>query len=262
MKTSLTFILSAAVISGCSSSVDLMSRWRAGDLPATEQRGVYVKDQNIVVDVMNDDDYLYLTVGVSDRMKQRQIVFQGLTVWFDYQGGDDKRFGVRYPLRTDRPGYGEERPDRGQLRDSSWTFPENFPDELDLLGPAEGEHHRLGMSETKGIEARVQNNSGTLVYTLKVPLMDTGGHLYAIGAHAGTTIGLGIETGGSLQGQGGGRPRGEGGGGEGRGRMGGRGGFGGRGRGGEGGGGDQYRSAREPMKFWAKVQLAAPGAGH
>jgi hypothetical protein len=240
----------ALYLVGCASSINIGSRWGNNDVQQTEQRGIYVKDQNIVVDVLNDNEYLYLTVGVSDRIKQRQVAFQGLTIWFDYQGGDEKRFGIHYPVRAERPQYEGGQPDPERMRDTSWTFPENFSDELEILGPMEGEHHRMHMVEAKGIDAKIQNNSGTLVYSLKVPLLDNGQHSYAIGAKAGTAIGIGIETGTFIQGERGGVPRGGGG-------RGGRGGFGGRGRGGEGMPSEEFRASREPIKFWAKVQLAS-----
>ena len=240
----------ASVLIGCSSSINIGSRWGDHTLQLAERRGIYVKDQNIVVDVLNDDEYLYLTVGVSDRMKQRQIAFQGLTVWFDNHGGDKQRFGIRYPLRGERPLDEGGRPELERMRDTSWTFPEILSDELEILGPIEDEHHRMHMAEAKGVDINIQNSNGTLVYSLKVPLTDNGQHAYAIGTGAGATIGLGIETGALMERERSGGSRGSGG-------RGGRGGFGGRGRGGEGASPEEFRASREPIKFWATVQLAS-----
>jgi len=256
--TPLALILLAAVVAGCSSTPELGSRWTDNGTTGLQGNTFLVKSQNILIGLHNDNEYLYLTVTAGDRMKQRQIAVQGLTVWFDAKGGDDKRFGIHYPLGVMRP----QIEGRGQdfMRDTSWDTAESLSDELDILGPADGEHHRMHMLEAKGVDVKMENREGTLIYSLKVPLMDNGGHAFAIGAKPGSVIGLGIET-PEMSGV---RNRGEGqesGGGGGRGRRG----FGGRGDRGFGGGGgrgdqgspDGARGAREPIKFWGKVTLAA-----
>lgn len=246
--------LLAALLVGCSSTPELASRWTDNETTGLQGNSFLVKSQNILVGLHNDNEYLYLTVNAGDRMKQRQMTVQGLTVWFDSRGGDERRFGIHYPLGVMRPQIeGQDR-----MRDSSWEMAGTISDELDILGPAEDEHHRMHMSETKGIDVKMENREGTLIYSLKVPLMDNGGHAFAIGAKPGSVIGLGIETpempGERNRGEGpqGGGRRGSGGGG-GRGGRG----FGGGGGRGEGGSSDGARSGREPIKFWGKVTLAA-----
>lgn len=273
MKTiALVAFLVLSFLIGCSSPPALTSRWGTGNQEPAQSGSFYVKDQNISVSVQNDAEYLSLTVGVGDRMKQRQIFFRGLTVWFDRKGGDEKRFGIQYPLAAEIPRGAGRRPDAERAPDTSWAFPENIPTELEIFGPGEGEHHRMQMAETKGISVAIDHQAGTMFYTVKVPLMDNGEHLYGIGAAAGSAVGIGIESGGFTrpqgeeragEGMGGGTP----GGGMGRGRRGGGGGGGGgggRGYGGEGRGGGQEgpRSAPEPLKFWGTVILASPNSGN
>ena len=217
---------------------------------------MYIKDQGIAVGIQNDNEYLYLTVDIGDRMKQRQVMFRGLNIWCDYQGGEEKRFGIHYPVGMERPMMDRQRTDADEQPDTSVIFPETFPDDIEIIGPMEGEHHRMKIGETKGIDVKIENRNGTMVYLVKIPLMDNGQHVYGIGAKTGTVIGLGIETGGFMQARReGGEGMGEGGGG-----MGGRGGFGrgggGRRRGGGGASGGGSRPQIEPTKFWTKVKLA------
>ena len=228
--------------------MDLASRWRGSD--QTSEGTVFIKDQNIAIGVENDNEYVYLTLQVADPARQRQISFRGLTVWFDYQGGEKRRFGVRYPVAGERTE--ERRSDAERTADTLRLFPENIPDEVEVIGPMEGEHHRMHLAETGGIDAKIENRSGTMKYFLRVPLMDNGSHLYGIGARTGMVIGLGLETAGFSGGGRGAGPR-MGGGGPGGG-MGGRGGRrGGRVSPGSEGG---SASAPQPIEFWAKIHIA------
>src|SRR5690349_20853814 len=90
--------LLAAVLAGCSSTPELASRWTDNETTGLQGNSFLVKSQNILVGLHNDSEYLSLTVNAGDRMKQRQMTVQGLTVWFDSRGGDERRFGIHYPL--------------------------------------------------------------------------------------------------------------------------------------------------------------------
>jgi hypothetical protein len=257
----LFILLLAALLTGCSSTATLVSHQRPADRQFKPDQTFFLQDQKITVGVQNDNEYLYLQITVPDRRKQRQIAFQGLTVWLDYQGGDERRFGIHYPLPGDRPMFGErpgsgdgppERP-AGEDIDTAALTPVTLSDEIEIIGPMAGEHHRLRMSETRGVLVKLDNSDGVMRYNVTVPLADNGDHLYGIGTHAGGMIGLGIESGGGTPGGRGGGPRmgGEGGRGMGGGMGGG---YGRRGGGGRAAGDEQGRP--EPIKFWGKVQLA------
>ncbi len=235
-------IVAGIVLGGCSSSPELVSRWQGAESRGADS-SAYIKDQNISLKIQNDNEYLSLTVAMGGQAIQRQIYFQGLTVWFDYRGGEERRFGIRYPLRPERsvsePGRVEH------MLDTTWSPVSS--DEIEIFGPLEGEHRMMHMIESRGIDVRIEYRKETVVYRLRVPLMDNGPHLYGIGARAGETIGFGLETSSQVRR---GEPGGFGGGGGGGRRGGGRGGYGRRefpGRENTGG---------EGIKFWAKVRLA------
>jgi hypothetical protein len=216
----------------------------------------YFEDENISLGLLNDENFLYACLIAEDQSIRTQVMRQGLTLWFDPNGGKKKTFGIKFPLgmqargRLGRPGFPTrmESDERGQEQ-----FQERFEEamtELEILGPGKDESKRMSVEEAKGINIIVRPLSGMLVYELKVPLRQSEEHPYAVGAKPGDTIGIGFLSPKQQAGRQGGRM---GGGWPG----GGRGGFGGM-PGGRGmpGGGRMYGMPRT-IKVWAVVQLAA-----
>ncbi len=224
--------------------------------------------------VANDGHSLYLVFSTSDAAVRRQIMRQGLTVWFDPGGGEKKHFGIKFPVgftpgmggrgrRGGRGGFGPRGGGDGDDPGASEGTPDQPdqmepPNRLEVYGPVKDDAHTFVLDAAPGIAVKVGQVEGYLVYELKVPLARTSETPYAIEASAGSVIGLGLETpeierpqrmegvggrGGGMGGRGGG--------------MGGRGG----GMGGRGGGMGDRRSGGfevpKPLKVWATVQLAA-----
>jgi hypothetical protein len=225
---------------------------------------------------MNDGQNLYLVLSASDSTARRQILRQGLIVWFDPSGGEKKHFGLKYPVGVPP----EERPGRGggggyrrspggggggngrPPGDSGGGDPTQSspPDQveptnrIEIYGPAKDDAHNFVTEMAPGITVKIGQAEGYLVYEMKVPLAKTADTPYAIEAKPGALLGFGIET-PKVE-----HPTGEGRGGMGGfgGGMGGRGG-GGMGRGGGGGGGGGQRGEHEqpkPLKGWVTIQLA------
>lgn len=66
--------------------------------------------------------------------------------------------------------------------------------ELEILGPGKDERRMMPIAAAKGIDVNIRFSSGLLVYELKVALIHSAQHPYAIGAEAGKSIGIGLET--------------------------------------------------------------------
>ena len=272
------------LMAGCK-TLEFTSRWKNKDVVIdgknTEWKdSLYALDEHETsVGLINDERFLYIGLITINRDYQRQIMRSGLTVWFDRKGGEDKKFGIHYPLgfggsgsqqglrqnTGDEGSSGEAGGDRPA--ESQMDNPRPLFDELEIYGPGDGEHHRMTAAETGGIDVRVGITNGVLVYELKIPLADNGSTAFAIGTKAGMQIGVGLESsngrGAAPSGSGeGGEGRGGGmGGGRGGGTGGGRGGGMGGGRGGgmgggRGGGGSRSGGQAEPLGVWAKVHLA------
>jgi hypothetical protein len=264
-----------------SNRVRIDSHWRDRDVVVdgsdAEWPGPLVQiddKQPLSVAAVNDAESLYLVFTVSDQATRMQILRQGLIVWFDPGGGDKKQFGIKFPVgmegggmggRFGGGGRGRRAGSSGDRTPSEGDDPGNAdrfepPNRLELLGPKKDDARSFSADRVPGLEVRIGQAQGSLVYELKIPIAKTTEHEYAIGTKPGALIGLGLETPkpeSSREGSGG--MGGGGGGGMGRpgGGMGGRGGggMGGRRGGGGGGGGGEVRP--KPIKAWALLQLAA-----
>ena len=258
---SITFVF-AILLAGCG-KLELNSHWRSrlviidGLNSEWEGAGTYLEDENAFIGLVNDEEYMYVCLASTNREIQTQMMRRGFTLWFDPDGGKKRLFGIRFPLGMQEMGVpmrgrGSER-DLEELRQS---FEESMA-ELEILGPGKDECRRLQVADAEGIFVKVRTLRGGFVYELKVPLAQSEQHPFAIGAEAGNTIGLGLETreinrdmfrervGGGMRGGGG--------------LRGGRG-----GRGGSRGSGMPRGGTRPEMpkslKIWATVQLVSADA--
>jgi hypothetical protein len=251
------------LLAGCG-SLKLSSHWRdVNTVIDGKSTGWFsvrtpIDGDRTSVAIVNDDENLYIGLVTISPALQRTVTREGLVVWFDNEGGDTKKFGIRYPLPSGKPtrGPGEEGGDElplGMLprRDDSGLA----SNELEILQGGEDRGRRMTKMEAGGIELRYHFLLDTLFYELKIPLSESGVHPFAVGAKPGTVLGVGIETAAwrasdSPRQEGGARPD--------RGSGGRRGGVGGGGRGREGGAmnrGDGG-SRPEPLKVWSTVRLA------
>lgn len=253
----------ALTIAGCGGE-EIESRWRDREITidgdASEWRGTEQysdDDKGVRFAIFNDGEFLYLCLTTWNSKTQQQILVRGLTVWFDGQGGDDKRYGIDFPM-TKEP---------AEMRESRETAAKDRAKAIaDLLIRSRSE---MIIGRTKdykgqwmfvedgkelGIEAALALDDRILVYELKVPLTGGEGLPFQDGLSDGIEPGLGLEMGKidvdemrrQMDGQ---RPPGGTGG-----RGGGMGGMGG-GRPGGGRGGTR-EAMEEDLEVWMKVRLA------
>ncbi len=226
----------------------------------------YLEKQNLSFGLLNDENFMYLCLVTNDRDLQRQLMRQGFILWFDPAGGNDKHFGIRFPIgmfamempMMRGPQMREGGESEMEPEDRRKIFAEALQ-ELEILGPGKDDRHRTQVASAKGLELKLnEDENGTLVYELKVPLAQSEEHPYAIGAEAGKKIGVGLETPEIDREQMRERMHGSFGGGWHGGGMGGHRPGGGPGEMGrpEGFGGHRPEMAK-PLKVWAEVQLAS-----
>ena len=217
----------------------------------------YFEKKNVAIGLLNDDEFLYLCFVTEDRILARQIMGRGLILWLDPEGGKKKTFGIRFPIGMQGAGMSMMRRGGEQDQERVRDIFSGSRSELEILGPGKDESERMLASEVKGIAIYLNNLMETIVYEIKIPLIQSEEHPCAVGAENGALVGVGFEipqidmdamrnrmggeTGGGMRGggmRGGGRPGG-----------------------GRPGGGRSERSRmaemNQQLKIWAAVQLAA-----
>ena len=235
-------------------------------------------DEPLSMAAVNDGDSLFLVLTASDPAVRRQILRQGLIVWFDAGDKDKKKFGLKFPIGAGvseeefhgrRQGGGSGTSDHsgqdGQSRQLSPPPPLEPANRLEVLGASKDDARSYTADQAPGIAVKVGQAEGLLAYELKVPLAPTEAHPYGVGAKPGQTISVGLEMpklempeGRGREGGRGGGMGGGGGGGRGGGFGGGGGGMGRRGGGGGGGGGGMDRPEQaKPLSGWVELRLAA-----
>jgi hypothetical protein len=258
-----------------------------------ENARIYFEKEKITVGVVNKPDTIYVRLSSHDRNIQRKLLALGLTVWFDESGGKNNKIGIHFPIgmqgtkvpMMDRnaPNDRSNNPDdqsntqnnqpeipnaKGNNQEQFTKLLESAQNEIELIGPGKNDRNTMPINEAGeyGIQCRIGNEKGYLVYELQIPLKRNESCPYGVAVKEVTTIGLGLETGKAdfrnmrQPGEGGRRGGGMGGGGRGGGDMGGmgRGGMGGGRGGGMGGGmGPGGQRATESLELWLKVRLAS-----
>jgi hypothetical protein len=154
-----------------------------------------VEDAPLTIGVRSDAEHVYVAVVTSDRGVVRHTLLTGLTVWLDAAGGKGTDFGVRFPLGTVRDG---QLPDLGDLRGARQPTDRDQSARLEAMTREigivqEGTLLTLDRAAATGIRAGATLEGGTLVVELAVPLAFAEGAPFAVGARAGSTIGVGVE---------------------------------------------------------------------
>ena len=267
--TSILFLCTLFIaLTGCKSAVNLTSNSLDRDvsIDGSEEEWVdalqVIEKESFSLGLLNDDEFLYVTLVTSDAQLRNQILALGMTLWIDPAGGKEKSFGIRFPLGIMDGGI----PPNPMLmqRDpeiAEQMFNESLS-EFEIMREKEEDTRRWMRTEIEELQMDAGINTGTFVYELKIPLSheELG---YSMAVAEEQKIGIGLETPEfdreamreQMM-----RERGGGGGG-------GRGGFGGGGAGGFGGGGFGGRGfggAQGPagmggsLDFWGTFLLAAP----
>lgn len=186
------------LLAGCNSA-GFRSHWRTPDIVIDGRNSEWqdsltylLEDKQTSVGFQNNDRNLFVCLISANRDLQRQAMRQGLTFWFDRDGGEDKKFGFHYPVgpgrRQGSTGEDQEKPSEAENENSP-----NGANEVELYGSGEGDHRRMTMAEAGGLEAHIGMTNDLLVYEIEVPLADNGSHPFSIGMGLGGFLGIGVE---------------------------------------------------------------------
>jgi hypothetical protein len=192
-------IVASFVFSGCAATMHLTSHWPDQKIVVDGKKADWdhtylIEDNKLAIGFLNDSSFAYVMLATNDRDLAMSMM-RGLTVWFDPKGGSDETFGIRYPL-----GGGFPRGARQGEEEGSEPSPEMggrfgaASTELEILGPAKDDKHRMQIMETGGIQAKYTFFGGSLVYELRVPYTEGDRYPFSIQAKLGSIVGLGLET--------------------------------------------------------------------
>lgn len=242
----------------------------------------YFEKEKVTIGVMNDDKTLFLRLSTRDRQIQRQLLSMGFTIWFDENCDKEKTLGIHFPLGMQWAGKPVMPTNSRNSRASDSTMVNSMltsvQTELELIEPGDSERNKIAIANALqfGINCRIGNTGGNLVYELQFPLHRTFDCPYGILTKSANAIRIGLEAGkmdlsqmkqgsGSRGDMGGGPGGGTGGGmgggpggGMGGGMGGGPGGGMGGGRGG-GQGGPGGQQSTESFEMWIQATLAVNG---
>ena len=151
----------------------------------------YFKDAGVAVGAFNDQKDLYVCVTSWNQEISLEAMNQGLTVWFSPAGAAERRLGIEYPLLQDRL----EHDRKGTKEQADPLFSEQATvSHVALRGPGVNDRRILAVPDVPGLEVTAAGLNGALVYELRVPLVKSDEHPYAVGAAAGGAVDVRFET--------------------------------------------------------------------
>ena len=186
---------------GCD-KFNIASTWKDREITVdgndTEWQDRMTQQGAIYLGVSNDAEYLYLCLGATDKKTKAQLMGlfrQNLSIWFDPEGKKRKTFGLRFS--NESPMMDESLVSKIKLFKtpmfqlvanemmSHW--------EIEVLN---NDYPVALLADAPGIDvsAGIAMRGRKLTYELKVPLVKSEKHPYAIGAVPGKIISIGMET--------------------------------------------------------------------
>jgi hypothetical protein len=149
--------------------------------------------ETVSIGFLNDQQDLYVCMIAEDRATRAQIMTQGLTIWFDPQGGTQKIFGIKYPIGTPQ-GELPKPPDPLKEVEAPEDYRSVDLTRLEFIGGEKAKPQLMEASNVKGIEIKVVPSTGLFVYELRIPLLRTEEYPFAVGVNPGRTVGIGFES--------------------------------------------------------------------
>jgi hypothetical protein len=200
----LAFILASSTLAGCqklslnsypctnSMTVD------GSDADWSDSAFHYFEKKDVSIGFCHNDSFLFVALRSTNQEIVPQVM-QGFTVWFKAQDGKGPKMGIHFPVgrpqmgpvMTEHPGKIEPEPGK-----PDFTM---VPQDFEILVPSKALKQKIlfGLAASYGLGAKVSlDGSGKFVYELKVPLVQTDDHLFAVWYQKGenTSIEITLES--------------------------------------------------------------------
>jgi len=178
-KVSLSlFLLLIGSFIGCSNlSTPIASRWTDssividGKINDWVTATTYDQRAKISYGFQNDSDYLYILFRPTKKMLRQAMMF-GFTIWFDAEGENKKRLGIRFPIGMMNYTHGNLSPMEmmgGEFSDIMKQRLSEMLHEFDILYPEEDDKFRFSKYLRNGIDIALNDSLEEAVYEMKIP---------------------------------------------------------------------------------------------
>jgi len=158
-----------------------------------------------VVSFLHDENYLFMRLTSNDRKIQRQILVQGLTVWFEQLDKGNRKTGVHFPVGLPREKRMSVFPRLPEDEKETKRDPENGGEgllekylvEIQLWGPGEYEQETMPSKEMGkyGVAATISKMERNLIYELKLPFTQGDMSRFGLSKPGKKGIRVGFQTG-------------------------------------------------------------------
>jgi hypothetical protein len=142
----------------------------------------YFEKKDFSIGFCHNDSFLFLLLRSSNQEIVPQIM-QGFTVWFQSQDGSAPKMGVHFPMGRPQMMQGMMGHPEKMAADPKDIDLSMAPQDFEVLVPEKALKQRIlfGLAASYGLGAKVSlDGSGKFVYELKVPLIQTDDHLFAV----------------------------------------------------------------------------------
>ena len=154
----------------------------------------YFEKKDVSIGFCHNDSFLFAALKSTNQEIVPQVM-QGFTVWFQARDGSAPKMGIHFPMG--RPQMGP-----GMMEHPGKTEPEPgkpnmamIPQDFEVLVPSKALKQRIlfGLAASYGLGAKVSlDGSGKFIYELKVPLVQSDNHLFAVWYQKGEDTGIEI----------------------------------------------------------------------
>lgn len=182
---------------------ELQSQWRDHDIVMdgrdNEWKGPILTKEKLSIQMCNDDSNAYFCFTTKDRAVKSRVLAMGMTLWLNKGGGNEKVWGIHFPLalkdKKEMPRPTAEIEDKDSFEEKIVTEKE----QIELLYPGQEKVEQISLkdAEASGIDVRLQCKKEKLVYELKIPL--SGPKVFPLDlkrlvSDTGTAMTIGIES--------------------------------------------------------------------
>ena len=201
----LIILAALAILSAGCNGLKIDSRWRHVDVlidgshAEWENALMYSDDKGVTIGFMNDNDDLYACLMAADEHLLMQSLMAGFTVWFGDMGKDRDTFGIKFPIGSTLPreGMSDDMPERNRHRGLQELTRKALENQNELEIIQGDQKTRLNFTELEdyGIDLKIGQYLGRLVYELKIPIDKADAREYAVVPRKNGTFKVGFEVG-------------------------------------------------------------------